>query len=94
METSCEWPLHYLSKCPKRGLCKTGCRACGGVVAFAAEQDAGGLRREAAAANETWLAYPDDDPCAHGHTQALTPAQPWRLFWHTRWVSQSATMLM
>lgn len=32
-----------------------------GVVAFATEQDAQ-TRSKAAAANETWLAYPDDDP--------------------------------
>jgi hypothetical protein len=32
-----------------------------GAVAFAAEQEQG-LAEEAAAANETWLVYPDDDP--------------------------------
>ena len=32
-----------------------------GVVAFATEQDEE-ARSEAAAANETWLAYPDDSP--------------------------------
>ena len=32
-----------------------------GVVAFAMEQGEH-ARRDAAAANETWLAYPDDDP--------------------------------
>ena len=32
-----------------------------GVIAFAREQDER-ARRESAAANETWLAYPDDNP--------------------------------
>ena len=45
--------------------CSTRLAACvqgmRGVVAFATEQEEA-LIREGIAANETWIAYPDDDP--------------------------------
>ena len=44
-----------------------------GVVAFATEQDEH-MREEAAAANETWLAYPDDDPVRTATSGADTRA--------------------
>lgn len=56
-ETNASGP--FISECPRSS--SKLMQGMGGVVAFATEQDEE-ARREAAAANETWLAYPDDDP--------------------------------